>query len=250
MRNSFKTITSAFFKLCIILLVTISASCENETFTSIDQSNEIKTGVNVKMLTVSADGNPYTTNLMAGQHHIAGTITVTSDGVNAYVTYKTNCSSDEGEGDSSSFKSTNTNGSWTLKATHLYVGTCEDMPMTKKGNPKIGKFPYKTEHFGGVNEYTYTIPLSDIGECFCLAAHAEVDCGECTEDNNDDDTDNPPTATLKSNDDGNNYCGEETAWATGDGFPGNSWAMYTEICLENDDDTDDDGGLGDDNGPS
>ncbi|WP_299214036.1 hypothetical protein [uncultured Aquimarina sp.] len=242
MKSLFKTIASSLFIVCIISLVAILLiGCENEAFTSFEQSNEIKTGVNVKMLKVSVDGTalPFTSNLIAGQHHVVGTVTATSDGTNLYVTYKTDCS-DTDTDDEDSFTEKSSGGSWTLKATHLYVGNCADMPITNKGNPKIGKFPYKSEHPEGVSEYTYTIPLSLVGECFCLAAHAEVDCGECTEDDNDDDTDSLQITTLKSNDDGDNYCSEETAWAEGDGFPGNSWAMYVEFCL--DDDTDDDDG--------
>ncbi len=231
MKDSLKTIKKTLFTICIISFATLLISCENETFTSVDQSNKIETGINVKTLTKSIDGEilPIITNLMAGQHHIAGTVSVSSDGINLTVTYKTTCSSDDSGGSDDFFKSQDNSSSWTLKATHLFVGNCEDMPTTKKGNPKIGKFPYKTEHPDGVNEYTYTIPLSDIGECFCLAAHAEVDCGECNDDDGDMGDGGP-----KSSDDGDDYCGEETAWASGDEFPGNSWAMYNEFCIDDD----------------
>ncbi|MDH7444401.1 hypothetical protein [Aquimarina sp. 2201CG14-23] len=236
MRKSLKTIKNTFFTASfVILATTLLTNCENEGLTSFNESNEINTGVNIKTLNLSSDGlnTSYTTNLMAGQHHIAGTVTVTSDQTYLYVTYKTNCT--DGDNDTeedTSFKTSNDNRSWTLKATHLYVGNCGDIPITKKGNPKIGKFPYKTEHPNGINEFIYTIPLLDIGECFCLAAHAEVDCGEC--DNNDDDSDDDNSGP-KFNGNTDDYCGEETAWAAGEGFPGNSWAMYIEFCLQNED---------------
>jgi len=247
MKNSLKILLNSILPISSFVILTLAAaSCENESFTSAD-TNQITTGDNIKMLTVSNDGEilPFTTNLMAGQHHVAGTVSVTSDGVNVFVTYSTNCGNDDNEEETEeesiiSNVSKNSQGSWTLKATHLYVGNCEDLPTTNKGNPKIGKFPYKTEHGEGVNEFTYTIPLSDIGECFCLAAHAEVDCGECNDDD-EDDNDNDDEDTITNNeskssdsDDDDNYCGEETAWAEGNNFPGNSWAMYTEFCIETD----------------
>ena len=192
--------------LKISVAIGLLASCENET-SSDDIFNGVQTGINVKNLTNLGGGNAsFTTNLMAGQHHVAGSLTVSTDNTNLYVAYKANCSVET--------------GSWTLKATHLYVGDCEAMPITAKGNPKIGKFPYKTEHGSGVSEYIYSIPLSEIDSCFCLAAHAEVDCGgEC-----DDSVD------FETEADG--YCGEETAWAEGNEFPGNSWAMYVEFCMD------------------
>ncbi|MFD2565392.1 hypothetical protein [Aquimarina rubra] len=238
MTNYFKIKITSVLSLIFISLTTLFlSSCENEALNSFDETKEIETGINIKSLTVSENGEvlPFSMDLMAGQHHLAGTVEVTADETNLYVTYKTNCSQED-ETESRLNTSTNT-GSWTLKATHLYVGNCEDLPTTKKGNPKIGKFPYKTEHGDGVSEFTYTIPLADIGTCFCLAAHAEVDCGDCEDEDNDDDTDDEDTKTTKSDND--DYCGEETAWAAGNDFPGNSWAMFTEFCIEDDQDDED-----------
>ena len=64
-----------------------------------------------------------TTNLIAGQNHIAGTVTVENDGENLIITYTTN-------------------GDWTIDATHLSIGGCDDgsIPTTGSGNPKVGKF--------------------------------------------------------------------------------------------------------------
>lgn len=135
-----------------------------------------------------------TTNLIAGQHHIAGTVTVENDGESLIITYTTN-------------------GDWTIEATHLSIGGCNDgtIPTTGSGNPKVGNFEYHSTHTDGVNIVTYTISLDTVLDEFCFAAHAEVQ---------------GPT-------------GGETAWAEGTEFPGNSWAMYVEASLLDCDDDDD-----------
>jgi len=138
----------------------------------------------------------FTTNLIAGQHHIAGTVTVTTEGDDLVITYTTN-------------------DDWTIEATHMSIGGCEDqdIPTTRSGNPKIGKFEHSTTHSDGVTEVSYYIDLSAIDEVYCFAAHAEV---------------TGPT-------------GGETAWAEGTEFDGTSWAMYVEALLSSCDI--DDGGV-------
>ena len=134
----------------------------------------------------TSDETCLTTNLIAGQNHIAGTITVENDGENLIITYTTN-------------------GDWTIDATHLSIGGCNDdsIPTTESGNPKIGKFEYQSTHSDGINQVTYTISLDTVLDEYCFAAHAEV---------------TGPT-------------GGETAWAEGTEFPGNSWAMFVEANL-------------------
>ena len=142
-----------------------------------------------------SDEHCKTVNLIAGQNHIAGTVIVDVDGDNLIITYTTN-------------------DDWTLDATHLSITNCEEggFPATNSGNPKIGKFEYSSTHDSGTTEVVYTIPLDDVTETFCFAAHAEVS-GETG----------------------------ETAWAEGADFGGNSWAMFVEASLT-ECDTDDDGG--------
>ncbi len=98
-----------------------------------------------------------------------------------------------------------TEGNWTITETHLYIGSQEDMPANNPGNPRIGQFPYSGEHETGTTFVSYndlnTIP---VGECVWVAAHAVV----------------LNTVTGQ----------EETAWAFGEDIPGNSWAMYFEVC--------------------
>ncbi|TYA60200.1 hypothetical protein [Formosa maritima] len=95
-----------------------------------------------------------------------------------------------------------TNSDWSINATHLSIGNCgeQTIPTTGAGNPKIGHFEHGTTHATGVNIVEYYINKDALNDLYCFAAHAVVT--------------------------GPN--GEETAWAEGFDFGGNSWAMYVE----------------------
>ena len=180
---------SIFLFSALILL--ILSSCSTEKIT--DESN---LDANFRVTEAIIDGSLfsraslddpcYTTNLIAGQNYIAGTVTVDLDGTDLVITYTTN-------------------GDWTIDATHMSIGNCEDqtIPTTGSGNPKVGKFEHSTSHSDGINEVVYRIDSSVLNDSYCFAAHAEV---------------SGPT-------------GGETAWAEGVGFDGNSWAMYVEALL-------------------
>jgi len=112
-----------------------------------------------------------------------------------------------------------TDNGWRLDQTHLWVENNEDpeLPANKKGNPKIGNFPYVSEHVDDTVKEV-EIPLENFGdlhEMLCggdgmslelnadLAAHASVV---------------------------NDALGQETAWAAGEQIIAKgSWAMKTEI---------------------
>ncbi len=95
-------------------------------------------------------------NFYAGQHFLAGTISVKNDANNLYVTF-------------------NTIDGWVMGQTHLYVGSLSNLPVGNSGNPNIGRFPYKTAHVGNTTNFTYTIPRSSLGSqtCIVVAAHAD-----------------------------------------------------------------------------
>ncbi|WP_299675033.1 hypothetical protein [uncultured Dokdonia sp.] len=135
------------------------------------------------------------TNLIAGQHHIAGSVTVDVDGSDIIITYTTN-------------------EDWTIGATHLSIGNCAEqtIPTTGSGNPKVGHFEHSSTHSDGTNQVVYILDTSVLDDNYCFAAHAEV---------------SGPT-------------GGETAWAEGQEFEGNNWAMYVSALLS-DCDTDDGG---------
>jgi hypothetical protein len=104
-----------------------------------------------------------------------------------------------------------TSSEWEIMETHFALGTSlDDIPQTKKGNPKIGRFPFQSEHPEGTDTHTYIINLDQCfpdgwtGKLLYFAAHAVV----------------------------SHPCkGEETAWADtwGQSFPGSSWALYFTV---------------------
>jgi hypothetical protein len=103
------------------------------------------------------EGDPFVTDLLAGQYMDAGDVLVWNDADNLYVRY-------ELEG-------------WCMNETHVHVADALDgIPQTKKGNPKPGKFDYKTDHDPCVTEYTYEIPLDgwNPGTELYIAAHAAM----------------------------------------------------------------------------
>ena len=135
-------------------------------------------------------------DIIAGQNEVAGEVCVDIVGDNIVVSYQTD-------------------GGWELEEFHLFVGeSIADMPSTKKGSPKNGKFPYR----GFGDEDTAVVLISDeelgVGsfadlECLAVAAHSVV---------------------SKIDADGN-VIQTETGWAEGKELPGNNWAMYFDVCV-------------------
>jgi hypothetical protein len=151
----------------------------------------------------------FNVDLIAGQHTTIGSLGVTISDKDLILTYTTI-------------------SDWTIGTTHISIGDCKDqwVPITRSGNPKIGKFEHTEPHSAAVNRVVYHISLDALPEgsdLYCFAAHAEV----------------------------NGPDGEETAWAGGDDdeggafrgrdlvnngytvkdFSGRSWATYVEALL-------------------
>ena len=171
---------------CIILFsIFIFTSCDsNEGVIEFDKSNA------KDFSQENPCGEEKVLPLIAGQHINIGTVTISNDETNLYVTYETT-------------------GDWVLTETHVYAGPDEDIPYTKKGNPKFGHFPYKEEH-NNVQSFTYTISLGTLDDCFSVITHA---------------------ATEKIVN-GQSEQGE-TAFGCGDKeFPGNRWGCYTDYCVQ------------------
>ena len=124
--------------------------------------------------------------LYAGQNINVGCVTVWNDEDNLYVKYETKYC-------------------WKIDEIHLYVGDCGDIPQNN-GNPTPGQFPIKDSYRDGTNCATFSIPLSSLCECVCIAAHAVV-TNSCTYQ-------------------------EETAWADGCDFSGANWATYFKYCVQ------------------
>ena len=143
----------------------------------------------------------YCTTLFAGQDIDAGTVCVevvdTGDTETLYITY-------------------NTTGGWELVETHLWVGTAlTDMPQTRKGNPKIGNFPYKSGDITGQTTYTFIVDLAQFGGEATLCATDLLAAAH---------------AALQLVDDGGTVIQTETGWGNGDPMvERGSWATYFGI---------------------
>jgi len=161
-------------KITIVLSAFILATffgCQIESLDPLVQEAFIK-GANSKVkssttVTTIEEYTPqgeacYTTNLIAGQHYTAGTVSIYSDGENLIIEYATT-------------------GDWTIGTTHLSVGDCEDgwVPLTHSGNPKVGNFEYTEPSYSDSQVVVYIISLESLGieegDTYCFAAHAEVD---------------------------------------------------------------------------
>ena len=152
----------------------------------------------------------YESEFIAGQHEVAGKISICNDYENLYVTFTTE------------------NG-WQIRRTHLFIGPKVILLdpangyVNKNGSPKNGQFPYGEYFAPFVTSWEFSLPLTDLyamfglefnmemDVCPIIAAHAEV---------------------LKLKEDGTWQ--EETAWGKGKKFvkKGN-WSMYIEgYCTE------------------
>ena len=140
-------------------------------------------------------------DLIAGQHIDVGNVEVNHNAYTDHLLYITY----------------STEGGWVITETHLAVASSlSDIPTNKKGNPKVGHFPYTDPAIEEPTQVQYIIDLDDFPSLYhdgyyygtlYVAAHAVV----------------------------NHPCyGSETAWGDtyGQPFPGaNSWAMYFTITL-------------------
>ena len=134
-------------------------------------------------------GSPTTVRLLSDKNVDAGTVTVANGATTLFVTYRTKAN-------------------YKLTMTQVAVAnTLAAIPVTSKGNPIPGQFPYKIRH-ANVTSFTYAIPRSGLGSSFFVAAHADV----------------LKTGATKI----------EGAWGEGTAFvPGKrSWGMYFTAAMQ------------------
>ncbi len=101
-------------------------------------------------------------NLIAGQHTRIGTVDAAISGTSMTVTY------------------TCTEEGWNLYEIHFHVAnSVDDIPASKKGNPKVGKFMEKFEDLD-TDTYSFVVDVSDLDleSTLYFAAHAAVSNGE------------------------------------------------------------------------
>ena len=135
-------------------------------------------------------------NLVAGGDQVVGNVAVSIVDENISVTFTTI-------------------DGWLLNETHLHIANLseDEIPQTKKGNPRPGQFDYSEEHVPGVTEYTYVIPLDGFSGDVYIAAHAVVQ---------------KPVLDEVT---GEPVLDEESAWGNDNPFKGKNWAMYSTYTL-------------------
>ena len=128
------------------------------------------------------NGDEFESELIAGQYNVVGNVVITVEYETLTIEITSDCD---------------------IVETHVWVGDdLEDIPRTKKGNPKIGHFPYTADD---------EIDLTQLDDTIYVLIHAVVDCP----------------------------CGEETAWADTFGTPfsdepaifGNRWGYFLTLSL-------------------
>lgn len=164
----------------------ILAGCQKET-------ELIPSSKTAKCATITYCGSK-TVNLIANQYTNIGTVLVGNDADNLYVTY------------------TATAANWYLTQMHLFVGDYNAIPKNSSGKPVPGQYPYAVtfNNYNCVKTYTFTIPLSNLPQCFTVSAHAAV---------------------IKKS--GGYVCSSATAWGQGTYFSNQcGWGMYYSYCKE------------------
>ncbi|MFC2071335.1 hypothetical protein ACFLUU_01260 [Chloroflexota bacterium] len=146
------------------------------------------------------ESDPQTIALVAGQDEVVGNVQVWNDGNNLHVKYNI------------------TVAGWQLTETHLAVATAiADVPQTKKGNPKVGKFPYAEP------DGDYTIELAWApGTTLVIAAHAVVLYTESCD---------PPIVREETAWGMGLYCNGRD-WVNSIPFEGSNWAEYFEYKVQ------------------
>jgi len=141
--------------LALLLNVFILSCNKEEINNSIDSNLLLKNG-NLSLSPENILNEDVVCELTAGQFINSGNVIYEKVGENLVVTYIAS------------------NG-WLLKEVHLYVGTLEDFPTNKKAI-QTGHFPYFKEKLGGVDTWSFEIPLSELNldEHCIIAAHAVV----------------------------------------------------------------------------
>ena len=190
--QNFKIVKKQFIAILVAAAFLAFSSCSKEDHV-FSENKSMPLVVGDTPLSEMNEDCVDTVTLFAGQHLNAGNVLISSDAGNVYIEISL------------------TDG-WVLNESHLFAGDSADLPLGTDGNPQIGLFPYTATHNGETN-YTYSIPLDSVGECFKIAIHASV--------------------YLLGQE--GNVVQSETAWGEGDQINegGGSWAMFFDYCLKN-----------------
>lgn len=148
-----RTINRLLFSLLPILLILVSCSREN------DPNLETQNGVSnnsARISSIASDPCPVveTRDILTSVGADVGDILITNTEQVLTVTFMAA-------------------PGYEFKGTYVYVGDCNQVPMD--GNqPDPGQFPLQNIHTPTVASFTYSLPLSSLDSCYCIAANADV----------------------------------------------------------------------------
>ena len=151
-----KKLTLPTILLCALFLVNCSTEEVLETETNKSPNFRVLESDGI-LQRDSVDDPCKVLDLIAGQHIIAGTMSIDANEEDIILTYRTN-------------------EDWAIKETHLSLGDCNllTFPTTGADNPKIGRFEHSTTHSEAVREVSYFINKEAVSDIYCFAAHAVV----------------------------------------------------------------------------
>jgi hypothetical protein len=151
---------AGLFVVLLMFAVSCDGVVDNQQYDV--TSKKVESGMS---LLANNGGSPQLGDLLAGQHHKVGTVSVTSDDDQICVTYSLDQDAvDEG---------------WGIYETHLAIAKAlGDIPINNGGNPVPGQFPYGDDELEGVDEWSFCVIFDDLDvECddeVYIAAHAVV----------------------------------------------------------------------------
>lgn len=195
-----KKVLSILLTVTVVGLLVLNEGCNNHeeipivgmnalSYFSVDKVNGIQ---------------GYCADLLAGQTINVGTVCFEINGDEMAVTYTTT-------------------GGWELEEVHFWAGcSSTGYPMTNKGNPVPGQFPYKSGDITGATTFTFSVDLTDPQFDFCLE---NIDC-----DNGNILFAMSHAAVRKDNGDGTYQT--ETGWGNGSRVvQRGNWATQSTLTL-------------------
>lgn len=150
-----KTLKQMTFLVAVIAAVFFTCCKKESLQPSLQSSLSNSDEVAEKPIKGASCGNVTVVDLIAGQNMKAGYVIVSNNKKSVFVTYKVN------EG-------------MNIEELNLYVGDFRLMPKTKTGNPIPGQFTFVKKFSEPMREYTFTIPIFLMRNCFKVAAHATL----------------------------------------------------------------------------
>lgn len=139
-------------KLLLLPFIALTfVSCKKENIDPLSSTN----GTNLQKSGMIHCGDAKITEIKAGQHHTAGSLSISNDQDSVYLII-------------------NMTGGWTFNKAHVAIGSCDAKPFSP-AKPAPGQFPY---HYNA-NQATYAryaFPLSQFSgtPCLCYAVHLEA----------------------------------------------------------------------------